>query len=132
MSKIRTVANFNLLSFIDLVSKGFLADLRDSRRNSYCRCSDTVITLTWHPFAASKLCTFFMELHGDLLTILFIRLSSLGLVFLGRPGLFLSVKLSFNLKFLIPVFTALRLTQHFSLIFLSKYPSPCKVTIFDC
>ena len=78
-----SLANFNPLSFIDLVSKGFLAGLRNSRRKSYCRRGDTVIAMTWLHFAANKPCTFFMELHGDLLTILFIRLLSLELVLFG-------------------------------------------------
>ena len=123
------LANARRLDFMTEVNRGLLAGLYDLRPYSNLSRRETVIELIYVPVWSTAARIFPQELVGERVTIRFIKWSSLRLVFLGRPHLFLSRKLPEVLKFTIAVCTAVLLQLTFTLICRSKYPSLNNVTI---
>ena len=67
-----------------------LRRMRDFSPNSLLRRLETVLGLTAVPFKRKIARVFFQELFGERSIICLIERSSLGVVFCGRPDLFLS------------------------------------------
>ena len=75
------------LAFIAGVRRGFPTGLLDFKPNSRERRRETVMRPTVTPLSSKAARTLLIELSGDLVTILFMRWSSLIVVFLGLPVL---------------------------------------------
>ena len=123
-------ANITLLAFIASVSLGFSTGLWDLRPNSFTKRLPIVVQWTSVPFKSSADRIFLQELVGERTATLWIKWSSRGVVFRGRPLLFVSTYEPQILNFTIAWCTAVLLHSTFSLIKHSDCPSLCKITIW--
>ena len=126
----RFICKYHSLTFIASVSLVFFTGLWDLRPNSFTKRLPIVVRWTSVPFKSSADRIFLQELVGERTATLWLKWSSRGVVFRGRPLLFVSTYEPQILNFTIAWCTAVLLHSTFSLIKHSDCPSLCKITIW--